>query len=553
MRPATEEAAAQDRRAACCRGRSILSRPPSEQTTRPIARFPAGDAVGVRSNGLCIFRGIPYAKPPVGALRWSPPVSMPPWKGVRDAACPGPACIQPARRGRSIYASPLAATSEDCLYLDIWAPEDMADLPVLVWIHGGSLTWGANSEPFYDGAALARRGAVVVSINYRLGVFGYLTHPQLSARSPDGVSGNYGLRDQIAALEWVKCNIAAVGGDPRNVTIAGESAGALSVLYLMVTPAARGLFTRAIAQSAYMISMPALKDERNGHEPAERAGARLAAKLGAADADALLAMDAEELANAALREGFAPLGTVDGVLLPGQLVDLFERGEHASVPLIAGFNSGEVRSLPFLMPALPETPEDYQAAIRARYADLSELFLSLYPTKDIAESTLAVLRDALYGWTALKLAEVQKAAAAPAFVYCFDHTYPAASEAGLRGFHACEIPYLFGTPDRTPPLWPEIPRTDAEETLSRAISDYWISFARSGVPRAQGFPDWPDWTRTGGHVRFDGAPRVEADLLPGMFALADEVVRRRRELGDIPWNWNVGVAAPLPSMAHHDT
>lgn len=508
--------------------------------------FPAGSAVGLRSDGLCIYRGIPYALPPTGPLRWRPPVPMPPWHGVREAVRPGPACAQPARRAGSIYASPLATTGEDCLYLDIWAPEGARDLPVLVWIHGGSLIWGAGSEPLYDGAALARRGAIVVSINYRLGVFGYLAHPQLSARSPDRVSGNYGLLDQIAALEWVKRNIAAVGGDPGNVTIAGESAGALSVLYLMAAPAARGLFARAIAQSAYMISMPGLGDERNGHEPAEAAGERLAAKLGAADIGALLAMDAQGLADAALREGFAPLGTVDGHVLPDQLVDLFERGDCAKVPLIAGFNSGEARSLPFLIPALPETPEAYIAAIRARYGDLAEPFLSQYPATDITESALAGVRDALYGWTALKLAQTQKAAAAPAFVYYFDHAYPAASEAGLHGFHAGELPYVFGTADRTPPLWPQIPCTGVEETLSRAIGDYWIAFARSGVPSAQGFPDWPDWTRTGGHMRFAEAPRVEAGLLPGMFALADEIVRRRRAAGNVPWNWNVGVAAPLP-------
>ena len=484
--------------------------------------------------------------PPLGPLRWRPPVARPPWDGIHDATSPGPACVQPARRAGSIYASPLVATGEDCLYLDIWAPEGMRDLPVLVWIHGGSLGWGANSEPFYDGAVLARRGAIVVSINYRLGVFGYLAHPQLSARSPDGISGNYGLLDQIAALEWVQRNIAALGGDPRNVTIAGESAGALSVLYLMAAPAARGLFAKAIAQSAYMISMPGLKDERNGHESAERAGTRLAAKLGVADIEALLAMDAQELADGALREGFAPLGTVDGHILPDQLVDLFERGEFSSVPLLAGFNSGEIRSLPFLMPTLPETPEAYEAAIRVRYGDLAELFLSHYSATDISESALAGVRDALYGWPALKLAETQKAAGTPAFVYYFDHAYPAASEAGLHGFHACEIPYVFATADRTPPLWPEIPSTAAEEKLARAIGDYWISFARSGVPTAQGFPDWPDWTRTGEHMRFAEAPQVEAELLPGMFELADEVVRRRRGAGNVPWNWNVGIAAPLP-------
>ncbi len=511
-----------------------------------VAHFPAGDARGVRRQGLCIYRGIPYAEPPVGTLRWRPPVAASRWEGVREAIAPRPACAQLPRRGGSIYASELPATDEDCLYLDIWAPDDARGLPVFVWIHGGSFIWGAGSEPLYDGADLARRGAVVVTINYRLGVFGHLAHPQLSAESPDGVSGNYGLLDQIAALEWVKRNIEAVGGDPDNVTIAGESAGALSVLYLMAAPAARGLFAKAVAQSAYMISMPSLKVTRHGHEPAETAGERLREMLGASGIDGLRAMDARDLAKAALRAGFAPLGTVDGHVLPDQLVDVFERGEQAKVPLLAGYNSGEIRSLPFLVPPLPETATAYEAEIRARYGSLAKPFLSLYPSANIVESTLASVRDALYGWTVLKLAEAQRAVGFPAFIYYFDHTYPAAKDAGLDGFHACELPYLFGTADRTPPLWPPIPATEPEAQLSRTIGDYWVSFARSGSPRARNAPDWQEFARDGTYIRFAGHPRLESNLAPGMFDLVNEVVRRRRHAGNVPWNWNVGVAAPLP-------
>ena len=496
-------------------------------------------------DGLCIYRGIPYAMPPTGARRWRPPAPLPRWDGVREAIHSGPGCTQPPRRSGSIYANPLASTGEDCLCLDIWAPEGGHDLPVLVWIHGGSLIWGAGSEALYDGAALARRGAVVVSINYRLGVFGYLAHPELSAESRDDVSGNYGLLDQIAALEWVRRNISAVGGDPGNVTIAGESAGALSVLYLMAAPAARGLFAKGVAQSAYMISTPALKQERHGHESAETAGERLVAELGARGIAELRAMEGQALAQAALRAGFAPSGTIDGHILPDQLVDIFERGEQARVPLIVGFNSGEVRSLRFLVPPLPETSEAYEAEIRSRYVDMADRCLCRYPSHDIEESALACVRDALYGWTALKLAQTQKAAGGRCFLYYFDHTYPAASKAGLDGFHACELPYLFGTADSTPPLWPAIPPTETEAALSRALGDYWISFSRTGVPRAQGAPDWPDHAPAGGYMHFAGMPWVSSDLLPGMFEFNDEVVRRRRAAGDVPWNWNVGVAAPL--------
>jgi para-nitrobenzyl esterase len=494
----------------------------------------------VRAGGLDVFRGLPYALPPVGERRWRPPAPMPRWAGVREALKPGPACTQPARRAGSIYASTLAETGEDCLSLDIWAPTGARDLPVFVWIHGGSFIWGAGSEPYYDGAALARRGAVVVTINYRLGVFGYLAHPELSAESPDGISGNYGLLDQIAALEWVRDNIAAVGGDPANVTIAGESAGALSVLYLMAAPAAHGLFARAIAQSAYMISTPALNVERHGHEPAERAGERLALALGAAGIAGLRTMPAEQLAVAALRAGFAPGGTVDGRVLPAQLVEIFERGEQAKVPLLAGFNSGEVRSLRILVPPLPQTAEQYEAEIRRRYGDLADVSSRSIPPATSTESALAAVRDALYGWTALKLAATQEAAGLDCFLYYFDHGYPAASEAGLHGFHACELPYLFGTAERTPPLWPAVPATGTEAAMSRAIGDYWIAFARTGAPRAPGAPDWPAHADGGMHMRFAGAPRVADGLLPGMFAFNEEIVRRRRAAGDVPWNWNAG-------------
>ncbi len=510
----------------------------------PVAHFRTGDACGVSAGGLAVYRGIPYAAPPTGQRRWQPPQPVEAWEGVRFATEPGPACSQPPRRAGSIYDHPIDPTGEDCLYLDIWAPENARDLPVLVWIHGGSFIWGAGSEPFYDGAALARRGAIVVSINYRLGVFGYLAHPELSAESPKGVSGNYGLLDQIAALAWVRDNIEAVGGDPDNVTIAGESAGALSVLYLLASPAARGLFHRAIAQSAYMIAHPGLNRTLNGLEPAESAGQKLAAALGRPTISAMREMDAQSLANAALKAGFAPLGTIDGEILPAQLVDVFERGEHAKVPLIIGFNSGEIRSLPFIVPQLPETSEEYEAEIHARYGDLADSYLSQYPAHDARESTLASIRDALYGWTTGKVAQAQKAAGLPCYTYYFDHVYPASSTAGLEGFHACELPYIFGTADRTPPLWPAIPETETEEGLSRIIGDLWVSFAREGAPHADGTPSWPDVSRDNEYMRFRTTALIEKNLLPGTFALNEAVIGRRRAAGNIPWNWNVGVAAP---------
>jgi para-nitrobenzyl esterase len=518
-------------------------RPMTEQATT-IVHAPAGSIKGIEQDGLRIFKGIPYALPPVGEHRWRPPVPMPEWTGVRDAVAFGPACVQPDYRPGSIYATALGPMSEDCLSLNIWAPAEARDLPVFVWIHGGSLVRGASSEPIYDGVKLAARGLVVVSINYRLGVLGCLAHPGLSIESPDGVSGNYGLLDQIAALEWVKRNIGAFGGDPANVTIAGESAGALSVLYLMAAPAAHGLFARAIAQSAYMISTPELREQRFGEEPAETIGARLAQTLGAGDVAVLRAMDASTLVAKAAATGYPPYATVDGHVLPRQLLDVFDRGEQAPVPLLTGFNSGEIRSLRFLVPDAVPDSATYAAMIRNAYGDLAEDFLRLYPPADIGEQMLACVRDAMYGWTAEGLAIRQTALGQPAWLYLFDHAYEAATEAGLHGFHAGEIPYVFGTLDRTPPRWPPVPATAGEVRLSEVMQEYWASFAASGAPQAAGQPAWPAYGANGAYMHFANEPMLATSIYPGTYRLHEEVVRRRRAVGNTPWNWNVGIVAP---------
>jgi para-nitrobenzyl esterase len=442
--------------------------------------------------------------------------------------------------------------SEDCLTLNIWAPGDARGAPVFVWIHGGALLTGSSREVLYDGAKLAARGIVVVSINYRLGVLGFLAHPELSAESPLKVSGNYGLLDQIEALRWIRRNIGAFGGDPSNVTIAGESSGGLSVMYLLASPGARGLFAKAIAQSGYMVSMPELKERKFGETPAEELGSKLAAKLQSKDIRALRAMDAATLSDAAVAAGFVPLGTVDGQVLPRQLVDVFDKGEQAPVPLLAGFNSGEIRSLRILAPPVPASPADYEKSIRARYGDLADAFLRLYPSADMQESIWATTRDALYGWTAERLVRRQAALGQPSFLYFFDHGYPAADSAGLHAFHASELPYVFGTSDRTPPLWPKIPATLQEAGLSDAMIGYWTSFARNGQPQAAGAPVWQPYGSAGAYMDFTDAPHPSDHLLPGMYALQEEVVCRRRADGNLPWNWNVGIISPpLPGRSAH--
>ncbi|MGY6661586.1 MAG: carboxylesterase/lipase family protein [Glycocaulis sp.] len=508
---------------------------------------PAGTVQGVSEAGITVFRGIPYAEAPTGDNRWRAPVPAARWDGVRDATQFGPVCHQPPSRPGSIYAEERGEMSEDCLSLNIWAPENAENAPVFVWIHGGSLIGGAGSDSMYDGARLAAEGLVVVTINYRVGILGYLAHPELSAESPDNISGNYGVLDQIEALRWVNRNIAAFGGDPENVTIAGESAGALSVMYLMGAPSAHGLFARAIAQSAYMISAPALRGNPHGVPSAEELGVWLAGQTGHQDIAALRAADAQDLTMASAMTGYFPFPAIDGHVLPGQLVDQFDRGEQAQVPILAGFNEGEIRSLRFLLPEVPESSEAYIAEIEARYGELAPAFLALYPADDVAESLLAITRDALYGWTAVRLVESQSAAGQDSYLYYFNHSYPAADEADLHAFHAAEIPYAFGTLSRTAPDWPAVPETAVEAALSDAMVGYWASFARDGVPVADGFPAWPAYGDTRAYMEFAGEPRPGTDLMPDMFDLREEVVCRRRAAG-IAWNWNVGVVSPpLPA------
>ena len=509
-----------------------------------VVEAPAGMLGGIEDGGLRVFKGVPYASPPVGDARWKPPAPMLAWKGVRQATAFGPPCTQPDYPAGSIYAAELPAGSEDCLSLNIWAPKEARGAPVFVWIHGGALWRGCSCDPMYDGVKLAGRGLVVVSINYRMGILGYLAHPELSAESPDGISGNYGLLDQVAALRWVRDNIAAFGGDPANVAIAGESAGGLSVLYLMASPLAKGLFSKAIAQSAYMISTPALREEQHGEKPAETAGLDIAAALGAKNLAELRAMDARQITDAALRAGFLPFAAIDGKIMPRQLVDVFDRGEQARVPLLAGFNSGEIRSLRFLAPKPPEDAAAYTAIVRRLFGDLADRFLALYPPSDMEESILAAARDAIYGWTAERLAVKQSALGLPAYLYVFDHGYPAADDAGLHAFHAAELPYLFGSEDDTPPLWPKIPGTSEERELGAAMAGYWASFARTATPLADGQPDWMPYADGAAHIRFAGRPHAGIELFPGMYDLHEEVVSRRRAAGNVPWNWNFGIASP---------
>lgn len=279
-------------------------------------------------------------------------------------------------------------------------------------------------------------------------------------------------------------------------------------------------------------------------EPAEAGGARIAQRMGTKDLAALRTMDAVDLVAAAPKAGFAPFGTVDGKVLPRQLVDTFDRGEQAPVPILAGFNEGEIRSLRMLAPGKPASADAYAAAIRQRYGDLADDFLKVYPANDLSQSLLAATRDALYGWTAERLAARQTALGKPAFLYLFDHGYPAAEARDLHAFHAAELPYIFGTHDGTPPGWPKPPASSAELRLTEAIQSYWTTFVKTGAPAGQ--PVWRPYGEGRAYMAFEAAPVARARLMPGMYELHEEVVRRRRADGDTPWNWNVGILAPAP-------
>jgi len=503
-----------------------------------------GQIEGVRHDAISVFRGIPYAAPPVGALRWRPPQPAPDWDGVRDASGFGPSCVQPDVPPASLYFDPPQSTSEDCLSLNVWAPEDADGAPVIVWIHGGSLRIGGSAQPFYDGTAFAERGAVFVSINYRLGALGWLAHPGLTEESPDGASGNYGLLDQIAALEWVRDNAGAFGGDPDNVTIMGESAGALSVTYLLTSPLAEDLFDKAIAQSPNIRAVPALSEPAYGLPSAETIGAQLAEALGAPDVEALRAMDAQALTDAATGQRFVSQGTIDGWALPRQVVDALEADSQAKTPLLAGFNSGELRSQRLFLPPVPQSEAAYDAAIRCGYDDLADDFLDIYPASDMAQSTLDAFRDAIYGWAVERLVHEQSEDGLPAYLYIFDHCYGAARERDLCAFHASELPFVFGQTGNAgafPPNWP-VPDSEAAHALSSAMIDYWVAFASDGAPQSEAGPAWQPYSDGQSFMHFASEPLAGEDPIPGMFEMQEEVVRRRRAQNE-NWFINVGVNA----------
>ncbi len=501
---------------------------------------------------MATFKDIPYALPPVGRRRWMPPVPAPAWRGLRPASSFGPACIQRRSDPGSFYPNAPASQSEDCLSLNVWAPWPAADAPVIVWIHGGNLIQGSGAQ--YDGTALATRGVVLVTINYRMDIFGYFSHRELTAESANHSSGNYGTLDQIEALRWVRRNIAAFGGNPANVTIMGESAGALSVTHLMASPLATGLFQRAIAESAYLPPIPELREGRFGLPAAEQAGAALAAAANAPTLHALRTLDPQSLLEASERTHFVTQSVVDGWVQPREILETFEQGREQHVPLIIGFNRDEARSFvgyPGVVPPIPPDAATYEKLIRCRYGDLSDSYLTVYPAAHPKDSVFAAIRDAFYGWAAEKLAR-EHSKRAPTWLYRFDHVTAPAAVKELGAYHASELQFVFGDVGGHAPSWLNFlgsPQRPSDVKMSAVIMDYWVTFARNGRPDPGGQPTWvPFDAETEAQMAFhDGAAVSSAHLEAGMFGLHEEVVARRRRAGDMPWFINnVGLGAPEP-------
>ena len=446
-----------------------------------------GDVDGVVSGGVESFKGIPFAAPPVGDLRWRPPQRELAWTGVKIAKDFGPICMQVARR--AFQQGPM---SEDCLTLNIWRPHNAradARLPVMVWIYGGAFINGGSSTPFYDGSHFAEQGVVLVSFNYRLGRFGFFAHPALDGGP--GPVANYGLMDQIAALKWVRANIAAFGGDPDNVTIFGESAGAVSVNFLMGSPAARGLFAKAIAESGFGRSEPR---PLKGADPraAEAVGVAFAEAHGVKGDDAAAAAALRALPADALNAPFSGLGdpAIASPILDGQVVtqgiaEAFSRGDEAHVPYLEGGNSYEAS----LFPKIAETPDP----VIARLGEPAKV-LAAYGDPAPAEAAREILTDSLITEPDRFLARQMARQGLPTYVYRFSYVPAAARPTSFGAAHGSEIPYVFDNLSDTPLSFGsfQVPAaTPDDHRIASAMHAYWLAFAKTGDPGSAGGPAWP--------------------------------------------------------------
>jgi para-nitrobenzyl esterase len=494
----------------------------------------AVEGTGARSSGVRIFKGIPFAQPPLGDLRWKPPQPVKNWKGVRQAVQFGPRCMQHPIFGDMNFRS--NGMSEDCLYLNVWTPARTASerLPVLVYFYGGGFVAGDGSEPRYDGESMATKGIVAITVNYRLGVFGFLAHPELTKESPHHASGNYAFLDQAAALQWVRQNIAAFGGDPKRVTIAGESAGSIAVSALMASPLSRDLISGAIGESGSILAglrtVPLAE--------AEQDGVKFATSIGMSSLTALRAMTTAQLHEATSKAVFGrfPL-TVDGYFLPESPQSIYAAGKQAHVPLLVGWNSEEMNWRALLGREEP-TPENYQQAVRKLYGERADEALKLYPasTRDeVIESATDLAGDGFLGYSTWKWFDLQsKTGGSPVYRYFYSRPRPSMNPEmgdaapGLAGgvikgpqakanamppargaVHSAEIEYALGNLSTNKVYaW-----TPDDYKVSKFMQEYFANFVKKGDPNGPELPTWPA-VKSGTPIsvmRLDVESRVEAE------------------------------------------
>lgn len=446
-------------------------------------RVEQGLVQGMAENGLAVYRGIPFAAPPVGDLRWRAPQPAAKWDGVRPAAKYAPKPIQGSRNAPDM--------SEDCLYLNVWTPAKSADdrIPVLVWIYGGGFAGGSTSEPVHNGEKLARKGVVLVSIAYRVGQLGFLAHPELSAETTNRVSGNYGLLDMIAGLEWVWKNIAAFGGDPDKVTIFGESAGGIAVSMLCASPLAKGLFHGAISQSGGSFGPPrptTFPGENLKRLPeAERAGEAYARSAGVSSIAELRKLPPDQLPGGRGLGMSWPI--IDGWVIPDDQYKLYAAGKYNDMPVLVGYNSDEGASF-----SGAKTPEEHIAGVRTRYGKFADDLLKAYPvgTNSVPKTARDLMRDAAFGWHTWTWARLQaQTGKSKVFYYYFDQhpEHPEGSpRAGHGAPHGVDVAYVF---QHLNPNNPQTTKADLE--ISDAMSTYWVNFAKRGDPNGEGVPAWP--------------------------------------------------------------
>jgi para-nitrobenzyl esterase len=477
----------------------------------PQVQTSAGVVEGKEDGAVVAFLGIPYAAPPVGDLRWKPPAPAVKWSGIRKATGFGPHCMQGKVYDDMVFRDP--GGSEDCLSLNIWLPAKASrtKLPVMVWIYGGGFAAGTTSEQRQDGTYLAQQGVIVVSMNYRLGIFGFFVHPELAKESARNAAGNYGLLDQTAALQWVHDNIAAFGGDPGNVTIFGESAGSFSVSAQMASPLAKGLFQKAIGESGAAFSSEgmqfeprAVRETKDVERVREKLGVSKLADLRAVPAEKLVAEFGTEA------EGVFKFGPdVDGYFLPEPAPAIFAAGKQNDVPLLAGWNRDEASFDVVLDPQKP-TAASMKESAEKTFGERAPEFLRLYPTgtdEQVQRSAIDWAGDKFIAWATWAWMEAQSTTGKqPIYRYRFELGPPSDPKGPQLGaYHSADIQYVFGQLDSEAGVkWN---RNNRE--LSAQMQKYWANFARSGDPNGPGLPKWPTYSAGDGwQVMYLGDPSV---------------------------------------------